>query len=295
MDALLIVIPHAAVTACMRTDRSGNERKCIFLKDDLKRILTSTLLHRTQIRRNILMNRTSALTGRVEAVHERKALFLLPGWKRFHTLAVPLPGQSCVSQFTDLFDIHSLPFIIRDILQELPDLIQSLISARLKQGGCHRDRPDTRRDQIPDAEVVSAARIGDPKLSVKLLRDSLDELNRQRIEAASGHIHLLARELAGLHIHREGIRQLDSDRKSKAFGKADQTLKHRNGILPLKVRRKMMIVKGNVIKSQVIECLSREVISQQRRIALYISIQVLFLKQVGSNRLDLLRGTSVQC
>ena len=56
----------------------------------------------------------------------------------------------------------------------------------------------------------------------------------------------------------------------------------------------MMIVKCYVIKSQTVQSRSGEFISQQGRVAFHIGVEMLLLQQIGSDRLDLFRGTSVK-
>ena len=215
MHALFIVIAHAAVDAGMRTDRSGDERKRVALKDNIQRIFVSSFLHRPQICGYILMDRTAAAAGSFKAVKKRKRLFHLPARQRFDRLAVLRIIQCLLCQAAYGVYIHALPCGCRNIRQKLCDLVHPLVSARLKECGGHGDRPYARSNQIMDVEIVSASGIRYAKLSVKLLRDPGYQLYGQRIQASSGHIHLFAGKLAGFHIYREGIRELDADVKSK--------------------------------------------------------------------------------
>ena len=161
------------------------------------------------------MDRAVAAARRIEAVKKRKRLFHLPVRKRFDRLAVLRVLKCLLCQAAYSIHIHALPCSCRDIGQKFCDLVHSLVSARFKQSGRHSDRPYARCYQIVDIEVISAAGIGNAKFSLELLRDPGYQLNGQRIQASSGHIHLFAWKFTGFNVYRECVRKLDADIQSQ--------------------------------------------------------------------------------
>ena len=68
MDRLLIEVSRTFAHTYMRADRSCDKRKRALLCDHIERFLVSSLIHKLQIRRDVLMDRAPFFTGRSEAV-----------------------------------------------------------------------------------------------------------------------------------------------------------------------------------------------------------------------------------
>ena len=119
-------------------------------------------------------------------------------------------------------------------------------------------------------------------------------MNRQREQGTPGHVHLFAGQLLRLHIYREGIGQLNAELQTFLFRQADEPFQHRDCILPLQILLKVVIIESNIVVAQAVKALSCIFISQQRRVALDIGIQMFLGDQVGCDAFDLVRRTSVQ-
>ena len=294
MQAFFIVVAHAAVGAGMRTERTRDKRQRISLQDDLKRILCPALFHRMQVSRDILADRAVRTAGCGEAVKQREFFAVFPVRKRLQGFPVTRVRFRISRQFFRLLYIHAAERPGSAVLEKTGDLGHSLIAARLQDRGRHRDRPDARVKDPANVEIIGAAGIRNPKLATELLGNAPAHFNREREQGAARHIHFLARQFLRPDIHREGVGELDAKFQTFLFSQSDQALEHRNGICPLQILQEMVIIESNVAKAQIIERLPGKFITEERRIAFYIRMQMLLRDQIGRNALDLSRRTSVQ-
>ena len=119
-------------------------------------------------------------------------------------------------------------------------------------------------------------------------------MDRQRKQCPSGHIHFLAGQFAGFHVHREGIRQLDAEFQALFFRQRRQPLQHRHRVFPLQIFPEVPVVKAHIVKPQAVQPFPGKFIPQQRRVQFDIGVQMFFRDQVGSDPLDFIRRTAVK-
>ena len=129
----------------------------------------------------------------------------------------------------------------------LRHLSQAVIAARLQDRRGDGDGPDPGRQQLVAVEEVCAARERDLHLAAELRGDAAAHFDGQREQGAAGHIHLVVRQLAARRVDRERVRKLQAELQLLAVRQRLQTLKHRDGVLPLQILIEMVIVEDDVV------------------------------------------------
>ena len=181
IDGFLIEIAGTFAHTRMGADRSRNERERILLCDDLHGLFVFPVFYKLQVRRDILMDRTSFLTGCGKAVQKRHLLLHLPGRERFHRFHVMGIGLCRVHQTLHRLRVDAIEYGAF-FFQKGRHLVHPVVSARLQEGRRHRHRPDARLHDVFDIVVIRTARIGDAKLSVKIFRQFCRHGDGQRIQ-----------------------------------------------------------------------------------------------------------------
>ena len=239
------------------------------------------------------MDRTSFLTGCGKAVQKRHLLVHLPGRKRFHRFYVMGIGLRRIHQTLHRLCIDAIEYSAF-FFQKGCHLVHPVISARLQKGRRHRHRPDARLHNVFDIVVISTARIGDAKLSVKVFRQFCRHGDGQRIQGFARHIHFLAGQFVLLYIHRERIGDLHAELQVPLRAHLHQALQHRHRVRILQIILKMEIPERHVVVSHIVHHLPRILIAQQRRVAFDECMESFLRDQVHGNALDLLRRAAVQ-
>ena len=124
---------------------------------------------------------------------------------------------------------------------------QAVIAARLQNGRGDGDGPDPRCQQLVAVEEVCAACERDLHLAAELRGDAAAHFDGQREQGAAGHVHLVVRQLAARGVHGEGVGELETELQTLLVRQRLQTLKHRDGVLPLQILIKMVIVEDDVV------------------------------------------------
>ena len=190
--------------------------------------------------------------------------------------------------------VHPLPGGVGDIQQRPADLAEPLVAAGLEDGGGHSDGPDARVKEGPHRVNVRAAGIGDAQLALELPGQPGRQGQGQGVEGAAGHVHLLAGQLTGGHVHREGVGDLHAELQAPLAGALHQPVEHGNRVLPLEILAEVVVVKLDVVVAQAVQGLAGELIAQQSGVALDVGVQVLFGDEIGGDALDLVGGAAVE-
>ena len=294
VDMLLVVVPHAAVSAGMRADRARRERKRVALEDDLESVGIPALADRTDVARYVLTDRAVFAAGCREAIDEGKRACDVAVRQRLDGLAIARTLERSIDERMHGSRIDAREWLIIDPIEHLGNLAEACIAAGLELVCSHRHRPDAGIDERIDAVRIGTARIGDAELSVKLVGDAGGQRERERIERASGHIHLAARQLSPRHIDRERIRELHAELEATLCTERRETPEHRHGILPLEVLVEVMLVEDDVVEAEGIERLPGILIAQKRRVALDVGIEAFLRDEVGCDALDLIRRAAME-
>ena len=293
IDGFLIEIAGAFAHTRMGAYCSRNERERILLCNDLHGLFIFSVLYKLQIRRDILMDRTSLPAGCGKAVQQRHLLVHLPGRERFHRFHMMGIGLRRIHQTLHRLRVHAAEYGAF-FFQEGCHLVHPVISARLQESRRHRHRPDARLHNVFDIVVIRAARIGDTELSVKVFRQFCRHRNGQRVQGFAGHVHLPAGQFILLYIHRECIGDLHAELQVPLRAHLHQALQHRHRVRILQIILKMEIPERHVVVSHIVHHLPRVLIAQQRRIAFDKCMESFLRDQVHGNALDLLRRAAVQ-
>ena len=141
----------------MCTDVTCHERKRILLKDNIKSVIISSLINKYSVCCNILIDRTSVYTRCHIAIKVWNLLICLSVRKRLNRLNMMLVGSYILYELFKFCNIYSGPSLDLGLLKLLSHLIESLISTRLKDSGCHCYRPDSAVYNLIYIEVITTA------------------------------------------------------------------------------------------------------------------------------------------
>ena len=144
-----------------------HERKRVLLKDNIKSVIISSLVNKYSVCCNILIDRTSVYTWCHIAIKVWNLFIGLSVRKRLNRLNMMLISSYILCKLLKFCNIYSGPNLNLRLLKLLSHLVKSLISARLKDSGCHRYRPDSAVYNLIYIEVITTARVCNSKLSVK--------------------------------------------------------------------------------------------------------------------------------
>ena len=240
------------------------------------------------------MDGAAVPAGGGEAVDEGHLLLQLAAGDGLHGLAIVPVGGDGLHQGGGPGRIHADPGGVVDVRQGVGDLVEPLIAAGLEDGGGHGDGPDARVVQLPHRVDVRAAGVGDAQLALELAGQPGGQGQGQRVEGPAGHVHLLAGQLPGLHIHREGVGDLYAELQPPLPGELHQPVEHGHRVLPLEILQEVVVVKGDVVVAQAVQGLAGELVAQQGGVALDVGVQVLLGDQIGGDALDLVGGAAVE-
>ena len=179
-------------------------------------------------------------------------------------------------------------------IQLVADLDEPLVAAGLQFRGGHGDGPDAAGKQLVDVEGVCAAGIGDAQLAAELLGDAGGHGGGQGEQALARHVHLTAGQLAGLHVHGEGVGQLQTEFQAVGVSQSLQAVEHGNGVLVLQVLLEVVVVEGDVVIAHAVQNGAGGLVAKDGGVALDEGVQVLLLDEVRGDALDLVRRAAVE-
>ena len=168
------------------------------------------------------------------------------------------------------------------------------IAAGLQQRGSQRDRPYPGKIQELDVILRYAAGEADAQLAVESLGEAPRHLERQVEQRSAAHVHLLGGQLAVLHLHGEGVGELDAEFEALALGKSLKPAEHLDSVAPLQILLEVMIVERDIIEASLVEYPSRVFIAEDGGVALDEGVQTLLGYQIGGYALDLVGRTAVE-
>ena len=294
-DARALGLVEAALAlgaAGVRAEVAGDVRQGVALHDDLERLGELALVHAGEVGRDVLLDGAAGAARRREAAHERELGVDLVRLGRLDGLLVVLAGGHAGRELGHGVNVHVVQALGAG--EKTGDLEEALVAAGLEDVGGHGDRPDAGRVELADVAGVGAAGVGDAQAAVELAGDAARELDREREERAAGHVHLLARQLAAGHVHRERVGELDAKREALLGAELDEALEHGHGVDPLQVLAEVRVVEDDVVKAQLVQALAREVVAQERGVALDVGVHALLGDEVGGDALDLVGRAAVE-
>ena len=205
-----------------------------------------------------------------------------------------LVGPGSQSQSLDGAHIHAGEGLEVHGVQLVADLDEPLVAAGLQFGGGHGDGPDAAGEQLVDVEGVGAAGVGDPQPSAELLGDAGRHGGGQGEQALARHVHFLAGQLAGLHVHGEGVGQLQTELQTVGVRQRLQAVEHGNGVGVLEVLLEVVVVEGDVVVAHAVQNGAGGLVAQNGGVALDEGVQMLLLNEVAGDALDLVRRAAVE-
>ena len=179
-------------------------------------------------------------------------------------------------------------------LQLFADLLEPLIAAGLQLSGCHSDGPDAALEELVDVEEVRAAGVAQAQASIELPADSPGHFDSQGEQALARHVHFFAGQLAPLHIHREGIGELQAEFQAMFPRQGQQAAEHGDRIAVLQVLVEMMLIESDIVVAHAVQNIPGGLVTQDGRIAFDEGVQALLGDQIGGNALNLVRRTAVK-
>jgi hypothetical protein len=197
-------------------------------------------------------------------------------------------------QGLDLFGINGCKGLKLQCLQLLADLFEALVAAGLQLGGGHGDGPDAALEELVNVEEVRAAGVAQAQAAIELLADPPGHLDGQGEQALARHIHLLAGQLVLLHVHREGVGELQAELQTVLPCQGQQAAEHGDGVGILQVLVEVVLIEGNVVVAHAVQDGPGRLVAQDGGVALDEGVQMLLREEVGGNALDLIRRTAVE-
>ena len=290
----LVEIPGTLVHAVVGADGAGDKGQGVLLQNHPQGGLVLALTAELDILGDILSDGAAALAGGRVAVEERDLLIELPPGQRLDGLPVQGIAAGLQCQGREGHGVHLGEGLEGQLLQLLADLLEPLVAAGLQFGGGHGDGPDAAGEDLVDVEVVGAAGVAQPQLAAELLGDAVGHFDGQREEGLAGHIHLLGGQLVLLHVHREGVGELQAELQAVLLGQGQQAAEHGNGIRVLEVVVKVELAELDIVIAHGVQNGPGGLIAQNGGIALDEGVQVLLPDQVGGDGLDLRGRAAVE-
>ena len=294
LDGLIVVVPGALGLAAVGADGAGDEGQGVLLRDEPQGGGVLALAAQLNVLGNVLLDGAAALAGRGEAVHQGDLLIQLPPGQGLDVLHMVLIGPGGQGQSLNGTHIHAGEGLEVHGVQLVADLDEPLVAARFQLGGGHGDGPDAAGKQLVDVESVGTAGVGDAQLAAEFLGDAGGHGGGQGEQALARHVHFLTGQFAGLHIHGEGVGQLQTEFQAVLSRQSQQAAEHGNGVLVLQIFLEMVVIKGNVVIAHTVQDGPGGLVAQDGRIALDEGVQMLLLNEVRGNALDLIRWAAVE-
>ena len=294
VDGFLIEVARALALAAVRADGAGDKRQGVLLGDELQCRAVEPLAAELKIFGNVLLDGAAALAGRGKAVEQRHLFIFFARGERLDCLEVVEVVQRGGGKVGDRGGVVAGKCAVGHILDLFDHLVQAVVAAGLQDGGGDGDGPDAGGKELVTVEVVRAACERNAHLAAKLAGDAIAHLDRQREEAAAGHVHFLVGKLAARRIDGEGVGELETELEAVLVRELLQPFEHRHGVLPLEVFVEVMFIKDNVVIAHGIEDAARGFVAKNGRIALDEGVQMLFLEKIACDALDLLRRAAVE-
>ena len=185
--------------------------------------------------------------------------------------------------------------VIQDLFESMRHLRDTVVSAGLQDRGRKCDRPYACFIQIHYIKRISSAGETDLQFAVEISGELEGHRKRQRVKRTAGHVHLVAGQLRAFYIYREGIGDLYAEFQSEAVSERLQTLQHGNRFFILKVVFKMETTELNISVSHIIKSLTGIIITEQGRIELDKSIELLLGQQISCDLFNIFCRTAVKC
>ena len=278
----------------MGADGAGDEGQGVFLADEAQGGVIPALAAQLDILRDVLLDGAAALAGGGEAVHQGHLLVELPPGQGFHGLDVVLVGPGRQGQGLDARHVHAGKGLELHGVQLVADLDEALVAAGLQFGGGHGDGPDAQGKQPVDVQRVGAAGVADPHLPAELPGDPGGHSGGQGEEGLARHVHLLAGELPGLHVHGEGVGEFQAEFHAGLIRQGLEAAEHGDGVPVLEVLLEVVVVEGDVVVAHAVQDGPGGLIAQDGGVALDEGVEALLLNQVAGNALNLVRRAAVE-
>ena len=278
--------------AGVRAEVAGDVGQRVSRHHHVEGVHEVALVDSVQVGGDVLLDGAARAAGRREAARERQRRGHLVGLGRLDGLSVERVGLDGVVERGHGRGVHVR--LACGTREHARDLAEALVAAGLEHRGGHGDGPDARLVEAADIARIGTAGVGDAELARELLGDAAGEVDGERKERPPAHVHLLARQLACRHVHREGVRELHAKREAALGREGHEAAKHRHGVLPLQILAEVRVVEGHVVKAERVKARARVVVAQKRRVALDVGVEALLGDEVGGDALDLGRRAAVE-
>ena len=294
LNGTVVEIPGALIHAVVGADSSSNEGQGVLLQNDLQRLGIPALTAELDILGDVLADGAPALAGSGEAVEEGDLLIELSPGQGLDGLDMVFIAADGEGQGLYLLHVHAGKGLEFQRLQLFADLFEPLVAAGLQLGGCHSDGPDAALEELVDVEEVCAAGVAQAQAAIELPADPPGHFDGQGEQALARHVHFFAGQLAPLHIHREGVGELQTEFQAVLPRQGQQAAEHGNRIAVLQVLVKMMLIEGDIVVAHAVQNIPGRLVTQDGGVALDEGVQALLGDQIGGDALNLVRRTAVK-
>ena len=294
VHGLVVIIPHTLGHAVVGADGARDERQGVLLGDEPQGGGVRALPAQLDILRNVLVDGAAALAGSGEAVQQGNLFIEFAAGQGLDGLHVILVGPSRQREGLDADHVHAGEGLEVQSVQLVSDLGEPLVAAGLQLGGGHGDGPDTAGEQLVNVEGVGTAGIREAQLPAKLLGHHGGHGGGQGEEGLARHVHLLAGQFPGLHVHREGVGELQAKFQTLPVRQGLEAVEHGHRVGILQVLLEVVIVEGDIVIAHGVQNGPGGLVPQDGGIALDEGVQVLLLQQVAGDPLDLVRRAAVE-
>ena len=290
----LVECTLASAAAGMRADGAGDERQGVALDDDVERVLVATLVDSRQVGGNVLLDGAARAARRGKAVGKRALTGDLAVGQRAQRLLIERVGERVGLDRGHGIERDALKRLAVQIAKLAGHLAKALVATGLEHVGRQGDGPNTGIVQGADVVDRGTTGVADAQLAIELLGNAAGGLDGQREQRTARHVHLGGGQLAPRHVDGEGVGQLDAKLQAALGAQGNQALEHGHGIGPLQVLAEVRVIEDDVVKAQLVEALTGELIAQQRGVALDVGVEALLGDEIGRDALDLGGRAAVQ-
>ncbi len=278
----------------MGADGARDEGQGVLLADEPQGGGVLALPAQLNVLGNVLADGAAALAGSGEAVQQGHLLAELTAGKGLHGLDVVLIGPGRQGQGLDARHVHAGEGLELQGVQLVADLDEALVAAGLELGGGHGDGPDAQGEELVDVQRVGASGVADAHAAAELLGNPGRHGGGQGEEGLARHVHFLAGQFSALHVHGEGVGELEAELHAGLVRQGLEAAEHGHRVRVLEVLVKVVVVEGDVVVAHAVQDGPGGLVAQNGGVALDEGVEVFLLNQVAGDALNLVRRAAVK-
>ena len=132
-------------------------------------------------------------------------------------------------------------------------------------------------EDLIDVKEVGAAGVAQSQLAVKFLGNAVGHLDGQGEEGLARHVHLLGGKLILLHVHGEGVGELQAKLQAVLLRQRQQAAEHGDGVGILEIVVEVELAELDIVIAHGVQNRPGRLIPQNGGITFDEGMEVLFL------------------